>query len=66
MKISDTFAKLEGVAPLLCAGITTYSPIRAHQSKVGPGKVIREIFHSFHIFLECWNYRIRRLRSYGS
>ena len=39
MKVSDKFTNLAGVAPLFCAGITTYSPMRAHQSKVGPGTV---------------------------
>jgi alcohol dehydrogenase (NADP+) len=34
LKISDKLP-LEGVAPLLCAGITTYSPLR--HWKVGPG-----------------------------
>ena len=29
---------LEGVAPLLCAGITTYSPLRRY--KVGPGQKV--------------------------
>src|SRR3954467_1309104 len=29
---------LSGVAPLLCAGITTYSPL--HHWKVGPGKKV--------------------------
>jgi len=35
VKVSDKFTKLEAVAPLLCAGITTYSPIR--HWKVGKG-----------------------------
>jgi uncharacterized zinc-type alcohol dehydrogenase-like protein len=37
-RVPEKFTNLAGVAPLLCAGITTYSPLRAHQSKVGPGK----------------------------
>jgi len=40
LKVSDKFTKLEGVAPLFCAGITTYSPLRKHQDKVGPGKKV--------------------------
>lgn len=40
VKIPETFGKLEGIAPLLCAGITTYSPLRQNQSKVGPGKKV--------------------------
>jgi uncharacterized zinc-type alcohol dehydrogenase-like protein len=35
LKISHDEASLAAVAPLLCAGITTYSPLR--QWKVGPG-----------------------------
>ena len=35
LKISHDAADLAAVAPLLCAGITTYSPLR--QWKVGPG-----------------------------
>ena len=35
LRISHAEADLAGVAPLLCAGITTYSPLR--QWKVGPG-----------------------------
>ena len=34
LKISPDLA-LEGVAPLLCAGITTYSPLRHHNVKAG-------------------------------
>jgi len=40
LKISSKFTKLEGVAPLLCAGITTYSPLHAHKDKVQPGKKV--------------------------
>jgi alcohol dehydrogenase (NADP+) len=37
--LSEKFAgKLDGVAPLLCAGITTYSPLR--RWGVGPGKKV--------------------------
>ena len=39
VKVSEKFKSLEGIAPLFCAGITTYSPLRANQSKVGPGTV---------------------------
>src|SRR5207245_1346743 len=37
LKVSDT-ADLAGTAPLLCAGITTYSPLR--HWKAGPGKKV--------------------------
>jgi len=40
IKVSDKFKKLDGVAPLLCAGITTFSPLHAHKSRVGPGKKV--------------------------
>lgn len=40
VKVPEKFTKLEGVAPLFCAGITTFSPLRAHQNKVGPGKKV--------------------------
>jgi len=40
IKVPKKFTKIEGVAPLLCAGITTYSPLHAHQDKVGPGKKV--------------------------
>ncbi|AMB84765.1 hydroxyacid dehydrogenase [Pseudomonas agarici] len=36
LRISHADADLAAVAPLLCAGITTYSPL--HHWKVGPGK----------------------------
>ncbi len=38
LRISHDEASLAAVAPLLCAGITTYSPLR--QWKVGPGQKI--------------------------
>ncbi|ANF23837.1 NAD(P)-dependent alcohol dehydrogenase [Stutzerimonas stutzeri] len=38
LRISHTEDKLAAVAPLLCAGITTYSPLR--QWKVGPGQKV--------------------------
>jgi uncharacterized zinc-type alcohol dehydrogenase-like protein len=38
LKISHAEADLAAVAPLLCAGITTYSPLR--QWKVGPGQKV--------------------------
>ncbi|MCP9339166.1 NAD(P)-dependent alcohol dehydrogenase [Stutzerimonas xanthomarina] len=38
LRISHTEANLAAVAPLLCAGITTYSPLR--QWKVGPGQKV--------------------------
>ena len=38
LKISHDEASLAAVAPLLCAGITTYSPLR--QWKVGPGSKV--------------------------
>eukprot|EP01111_Echinosteliopsis_oligospora_P014764 TRINITY_DN564_c0_g1_i1.p1 TRINITY_DN564_c0_g1~~TRINITY_DN564_c0_g1_i1.p1 ORF type:complete len:352 (-),score=84.25 TRINITY_DN564_c0_g1_i1:17-1072(-) len=34
IKVSDKFKSLEGVAPLFCAGITTYSPLMAYKDKV--------------------------------
>eukprot|EP01124_Arcella_intermedia_P034116 TRINITY_DN839_c0_g1_i1.p1 TRINITY_DN839_c0_g1~~TRINITY_DN839_c0_g1_i1.p1 ORF type:complete len:310 (+),score=28.80 TRINITY_DN839_c0_g1_i1:17-946(+) len=40
IKVSDKFTDLRGVAPLFCAGITTYSPLNAHKDKVGPGKKV--------------------------
>jgi len=40
LRVSKKFTKLEGVAPLFCAGITTFSPLRAHRDKVGPGKKV--------------------------
>jgi uncharacterized zinc-type alcohol dehydrogenase-like protein len=40
INIPTKFTHLEGVAPLLCAGITTYSPLNAHKDKVGPGKKV--------------------------
>jgi len=39
-KVSNKFTNLAGVAPLFCAGITTFSPLRAYQHKVGPGKKV--------------------------
>ncbi|AHL76390.1 hydroxyacid dehydrogenase [Stutzerimonas stutzeri] len=38
LRISHSEDKLAAVAPLLCAGITTYSPLR--QWKVGPGQKV--------------------------
>lgn len=38
LRISHDDANLAAVAPLLCAGITTYSPL--HHWKVGPGKKV--------------------------
>ncbi len=38
LRISHNEANLAAVAPLLCAGITTYSPLR--QWKVGPGQKV--------------------------
>ncbi|MDR7376008.1 putative zinc-type alcohol dehydrogenase-like protein [Rhodoferax ferrireducens] len=38
LKITHSDADLAAVAPLLCAGITTYSPLR--QWKVGPGQKV--------------------------
>ena len=38
LKINHPEAELAAVAPLLCAGITTYSPLR--QWKVGPGQKV--------------------------
>lgn len=38
LRISHTESNLAAVAPLLCAGITTYSPLR--QWKVGPGQKV--------------------------
>jgi uncharacterized zinc-type alcohol dehydrogenase-like protein len=38
LRISHTEAQLAAVAPLLCAGITTYSPLR--QWRVGPGQKV--------------------------
>ena len=38
LRISHNEASLAAVAPLLCAGITTYSPLR--QWKVGPGQKV--------------------------
>ncbi len=38
LKIRHTADKLPAVAPLLCAGITTYAPLRRYQA--GPGKKI--------------------------
>jgi len=40
IQVSNKFTKLEGIAPLFCAGITTYSPLRAHQNQVAPGKKV--------------------------
>lgn len=40
IRIPDKFSSLEGIAPLLCAGITTYSPLKAYQSHVAPGKKV--------------------------
>eukprot|EP01117_Protostelium_nocturnum_P014601 TRINITY_DN5568_c0_g1_i1.p1 TRINITY_DN5568_c0_g1~~TRINITY_DN5568_c0_g1_i1.p1 ORF type:complete len:349 (+),score=107.43 TRINITY_DN5568_c0_g1_i1:66-1112(+) len=34
LKVSSAFKDLKGVAPLLCAGITTFSPLHAHKNKV--------------------------------
>lgn len=39
IKVPEKFEKLEAVAPLFCAGITTYSPLRRYQDKV-IGKVL--------------------------
>ncbi|MCZ7019025.1 NAD(P)-dependent alcohol dehydrogenase, partial [Salmonella enterica] len=38
LRISHDEAQLAAVAPLLCAGITTYSPL--HHWKVGPGQKV--------------------------
>ncbi|MDF5890330.1 NAD(P)-dependent alcohol dehydrogenase [Pseudomonas syringae pv. syringae] len=38
LRISHPFSQLAAVAPLLCAGITTYSPLR--HWNVGPGKKV--------------------------
>ncbi|MBK1715177.1 NAD(P)-dependent alcohol dehydrogenase [Rubrivivax gelatinosus] len=38
LRIAHPEAQLAGVAPLLCAGITTWSPLR--QWEVGPGKTV--------------------------
>ena len=38
LRISHDDSNLAAVAPLLCAGITTYSPL--HHWKVGPGKKV--------------------------
>jgi len=40
VKVSNKFSHLEGVAPLLCAGITTYSPLFRFKHLVGPGKKV--------------------------
>jgi len=40
IKVSNKFTKLDAIAPLLCAGITCYSPLRAHPTKVAPGKKV--------------------------
>jgi D-arabinose 1-dehydrogenase-like Zn-dependent alcohol dehydrogenase len=39
LHVSTKFSDLKAVAPLLCAGITTYSPLAHWKSHVGPGKV---------------------------
>jgi len=38
--VPDKFTHLEGVAPLFCAGITTYYPLNFYKSHVGPGKKV--------------------------
>jgi len=40
IKISEKLNKLEGVAPLLCAGITLYHPLNKHKAHVGKGKKV--------------------------
>jgi uncharacterized zinc-type alcohol dehydrogenase-like protein len=40
LHISNKFKDLKPVAPLLCAGITTYSPLAYWKSHVGPGKKV--------------------------
>ncbi|KAL0486416.1 alcohol dehydrogenase (NADP+) [Acrasis kona] len=40
VKVSDKFTNLEGVAPLLCAGITTYSPLFRFKHLCTPGKKV--------------------------
>jgi len=39
IKVSEKFKSLEGVAPLLCAGITTYSPLHAYKDRVVGKKI---------------------------